>query len=253
MPARPIPVTDVDLIEIFSSVQGEGPYLGYRQLFIRFAGCNLNCDYCDTPFKRVPECQVETAPGSETFNLWSNPVTGQQVESLVRDWSNSFPGLHHSISLTGGEPLLQHEVLSHWLPILKAYLPIYLETNGTLPGALIELLPLIDYISMDIKLPSISGQGALWDQHREFLQIAKQKQLFVKVVINSQTAEDELLQAARLVADTSPESAFILQPYTGSHGIDVSTQTLLTMQRSVSRIHPNTRVIPQTHTFLGVL
>ena len=36
--------------EIFASIQGEGPYVGVKQLFIRFCACNLNCDYCDTPF-----------------------------------------------------------------------------------------------------------------------------------------------------------------------------------------------------------
>ena len=36
--------------EIFSSIQGEGPVVGYKQLFIRFCGCNLNCNYCDTVF-----------------------------------------------------------------------------------------------------------------------------------------------------------------------------------------------------------
>ena len=38
--------------EIFSSIQGEGPIVGYKQLFIRFCGCNLHCDYCDTEFQQ---------------------------------------------------------------------------------------------------------------------------------------------------------------------------------------------------------
>jgi organic radical activating enzyme len=246
-------VTDADLIEIFSSIQGEGPLIGYRQLFIRFAHCNLACDYCDTPFKAVPQCQIETAPGSETFDSWPNPVSERKIAKLVEDWTTAQPALHHSISLTGGEPLLHREVLSDWLPRLRQYLPVYLETNGTLPEQLESLLPLIDFISMDIKLPSIAGQGALWDRHRDFLRIARRKQCFVKVVIDPRTPLAEVLKAAQLVADTAPQSDFILQPYTGPAGIEISTQALLETQQAVAALHPRVRVIPQTHNFLGVL
>ena len=42
--------TEVKIKEIFESIQGEGPFVGVNQLFLRFCGCNLNCNYCDTDF-----------------------------------------------------------------------------------------------------------------------------------------------------------------------------------------------------------
>ena len=43
----------VKIKEIFTSIQGEGLFIGYKQLFIRFCGCNLSCNYCDTDYRTV--------------------------------------------------------------------------------------------------------------------------------------------------------------------------------------------------------
>ena len=65
-----------NLIEIFSSVQGEGKYVGCRQIFIRSAECNLNCAYCDTNFKRAAFCNVETFAGIITRKIfYYKPLT----------------------------------------------------------------------------------------------------------------------------------------------------------------------------------
>ncbi|MCK5912864.1 MAG: 7-carboxy-7-deazaguanine synthase QueE, partial [Desulfuromusa sp.] len=118
-----------DLIEIFSSIQGEGVLVGCRQIFLRFPDCNLNCHYCDTNFLRSDTCQVEISPGSGQQDSRDNPLDFDSVKKLVVAWNSELLGAHHSISITGGEPLLHSQLLSSWLPELKKILPIYLETN----------------------------------------------------------------------------------------------------------------------------
>ena len=72
--------------EMFVSVQGEGPYVGYRQLFVRFPKCNLNCIYCDTPkeWENDKKCHVEKAPGSGEFEEIDNPLS-----VVAGDWISS--------------------------------------------------------------------------------------------------------------------------------------------------------------------
>ena len=149
-----------DLIEIFSSVQGEGDLIGRSQVFIRFMGCNLACEYCDTNAGIDADiCRMELTPGRLDFQELANPVDMQTVIALLQRWESGWPNVHHSISLTGGEPLLHVDLLHAWLPQLRAHLlPIHLETNGVLPlrsGKGYKARSTT--ISMDIKLPSSSG------------------------------------------------------------------------------------------------
>ncbi|MCK5782821.1 MAG: 7-carboxy-7-deazaguanine synthase QueE, partial [Desulfobacterales bacterium] len=100
MPTQPIP--KADLVEIFSSIQGEGTLVGCRQVFLRFSGCNLNCHYCDTNFQKTATCQVEKNPGSGKQESVENPLGFTRVKSLITAWTSELPGAHHSISITGG-------------------------------------------------------------------------------------------------------------------------------------------------------
>ena len=107
----------VKVKEIFASIQGEGPYVGYKQLFVRFCNCNLKCNYCDTEF---------------SSNSGFIEICPNELAQKVNEYKNV-----HSVSLTGGEPLLSVEFLRDFLPLVNK--KIYLETNATLSDKFLEI------------------------------------------------------------------------------------------------------------------
>lgn len=243
-------VTEGLLIEVFSSIQGEGVLVGSRQIFVRMAGCNLACAYCDTQFLPSATYRVEQTPGGVVSEERPNPASIASVHELIDRWQRLLP--HHSLNLTGGEPLLQDEVLRGWLPTLSRILPIHLETNGTLPARLPPLLPHLAWISMDIKLASLTGQATPWAEHRRFLALAAKVSGQVKIVIGPQTPREEIEQTAELVRQLAPGMPLVLQPVSnGSERFEAAQ--LLRIQAWAMKIHGDVRVIPQTHRFLGVL
>src|SRR5574344_2769605 len=98
--------------EIFTSIQGEGLYIGVKQLFIRFCGCNLHCTYWDKDKEVNENCM--------NFS----------VEDLIEYIKKFNLKTIHSVSLTGGEPLLWADFLKSFLPLMNN--KIYLETNATM-------------------------------------------------------------------------------------------------------------------------
>jgi len=245
----------VYLSEIFSSIQGEGYLAGRRQIFIRLAECNLECSYCDTDHARQETCRIETGPGSAEFTRLPQPLPLQDVLQIVKVWSAKLPGAHHSISLTGGEPLLQAGSLASWLPALRRVLPIHLETNGTMHLALEQVIGQVDYVSMDMKLPSTSGcTEHLWDLHREFLRVAHGRNASVKVVIGDATVPDEIGQVCGIIADVDRLTPLFLQPLSDADGkIAINVAHMLRLQEAASARLPDVRVIPQMHRMLGAL
>ena len=248
------------LLEIFSGFQGEGPLVGERQIFLRFAGCNLRCRYCDTPASRNPKpvkCIVEENPGQRDFRGVPNPLSGQVLSNRLKKLAR--PRLHRWLALTGGEPLLQADFLAEWLPgVLSALggLRIYLETNGMLAPELTRLLPFLDYVAMDIKLPSSTGQEARWREARAFLGIlhaeGKGRAACAKAVVCTETSDEEISLAAGLVQTVAPEALLVLQPVTPRGGAEPpSPHRLLQLQELAKRQHPQVRAIPQVHRLMG--
>lgn len=129
--------------EIFESINGEGPLAGQRALFVRFAGCNIRCAYCDTAWANEPGYQ-----GTE-----------MSVEEILTEVKKA---QIRNITITGGEPLLQKEIPqlltaladegTHWIEI---------ETNGT-----VDLTPFCNIaecisFTMDYKLPGSGMEDAM--------------------------------------------------------------------------------------------
>jgi len=118
--------------EIFYSIQGEGPLMGYPTLFIRFFGCNLNCSWCDTLYAKYG-----------TFKSMNIP-------EIINLWKKNYPQIPY-ITLTGGEPLIQKNIYALMEELLLKKAIIVLETNGSIS---LKNTPKDVIKVMDIKTPS---------------------------------------------------------------------------------------------------
>src|SRR5580704_13952779 len=99
--------------EVFSGIQGEGALVGERQVFVRLAGCNIRCAYCDQPeaLERVAgPCRIEQSPGRRDWSTVASPLPIPEAATAIDRLWTALP--HHSVTLTGGEPLFQGERLS---------------------------------------------------------------------------------------------------------------------------------------------
>ena len=122
--------------QIFHSLQGETLLSGFPSLFIRLAGCNLNCRYCDTIYAKSRE-------NSKLMNVDEIVVTASLYTSI------------HHVTITGGEPLMQQETFSLIKLLCDAFFVVQVETNGSISIA--EGDRRARYI-VDVKTPSSSQE-----------------------------------------------------------------------------------------------
>ncbi|TAE59586.1 MAG: 7-carboxy-7-deazaguanine synthase QueE [Nostocales cyanobacterium] len=253
------------LVEVFSAIQGEGLNVGTRQIFIRFGICDLRCHFCDSAhtWNAPSHCQIECSPGLRDFETYSNPISSNDLIKWVE--RQNLPSLHDSISLTGGEPLLHAPFLAHFLPEVRSLtkLPIYLETGGHRPEQLEMILPYLDSVGMDLKIPSVSGESH-WPEHQQFLQkcFDANLEIFVKIIVSQRTDPGELQQAGILIKEVSENIPIFLQPVTPLTESQKFSEVpviaplpdqVLEWQALMKKFVKQVRVIPQTHKMLNQL
>ena len=100
----------LQLAEIFYSIQGEGTWTGTPAVFVRLAGCNLACDFCDTDYSMKFVASVEN------------------VVAMVREAGNDCP----MVVLTGGEPLAQAQAVDLIAALRRDGRRVHVESNGTI-------------------------------------------------------------------------------------------------------------------------
>lgn len=243
--------------EVFCSVQGEGPYVGTRQAFVRFSGCNLSCNYCDTDFTNPGTCNYEQVEGSGSFEKSPNPVSTEELEAMLQPFEKL-----HSVSLTGGEPLLHADFIEK----LNLSSPLYLESNMTLPEHARKLSRKVTYVSGDFKLPE--AIRSICPETREahventiecfrLLRKNSSRDCFCKIVINRDTRSETVNLAVEAIA--AYVSCVILQPETpigsevrNTKFTQASVQNILKLQKNLLEMI-DTRIIPQTHRMWGCL
>ena len=121
--------TQLEISELFYSIQGESSFAGYPCFFIRFAGCNLRCTYCDARY------------------TYEEPGSSYRVKQLLAE-VEQYPDV--LVEITGGEPLLQEGLYSLLDKLLQTGRTVLLETNGSLS---LDRVPEKVVKIMDVKCP----------------------------------------------------------------------------------------------------
>ncbi|HCU38028.1 MAG TPA: 7-carboxy-7-deazaguanine synthase QueE [Armatimonadetes bacterium] len=241
------------LVEVFASCQGEGMQVGAPQVFVRFAGCDLQCGYCDTAYARAaPEQCAVFLPGGDEKRL-PNPVSLQTAVNAICELADADPMLK-SVALTGGEPLLHADYIAELAPeIARRGLRIYLETAGHLPAQLEMVISAVDTVSGDIKLHETMETPVAYELMAEFWRVAVRTDAFAKVVVTDRVSLDGFRRACAALGASIRMVPVVLQPVTPTGQVrPPAPEMLWLLAREADRWFGGVRVVPQCHRLMGV-
>jgi organic radical activating enzyme len=256
------------ITEIFDSFQGEGPYAGRRQIFIRFAGCSLHCFYCDTSYAKDPHPKFCTFFGGSSMihsEKISNPMSTKAAVDCITELRTSTPDLH-SICYTGGEPLSSAAFVKEIAAEAKSMqLKNFLETSGNSAKRFDSVADYFDFASIDIKLRSHLAveerdYDNLYGNELECIRIAVDRgiETIVKVIVVKNTPVGEIEQICKDLAGL--DIKFVLQPVTAHPSMQNAdadivapdVKELFELSATAGRSLEHVMVIPQVHKVMGI-
>lgn len=175
--------------EIFISFEGEGPFVGMKTLFVRLAGCPLRCYWCDT------EYALEMIGTTHNIDELANKILDLAHKNNV-----------DKMNLTGGDPLMQLNEVRLLCEKLKGnsrnndeYIPLYLESSCYSSYAMSVLLPFIDYMKVEFKLPSskaMKNMDALINEEIKSLQLVYTSHniinYYIKIIVSEKEDYDDI-------------------------------------------------------------
>ena len=149
--------------------------------------------------------------------------------------------------------MIQHDFLKSVMRLNRmAGMVNYLETNGTLPEAYDKVQHFVDIISMDIKLPSSTGQQDFWKEHKRFLALADNKEVFLKAVVCEGTLETDLLKIIDLLKSVNRSHTLVLQADSSAASAGKIGEKMEKFKAVCAAKDIIACVIPQVHKSAGV-
>ena len=196
--------------EIFASVQGEGSWLGVPSVFVRVSGCNLRCQWCDTPYASwTPEGPVL-------------PVT--DVLEQVAQWS-----IRHVV-VTGGEPMMFDAIEELTDGLRAAGKAVTIETAGTVMRAVA-----CDLMSISPKLANSIPDDPVWsERHRMTMQnrqplaeLLTHYEYQLKFVVTSASDIQEIEALLGDLPPVEPERVFLMAEGTSADALHARERSLV--------------------------
>lgn len=236
--------TKVRVSEIFTSIEGEGIFVGKKTLFIRLSGCHLKCRWCDTKYA------LPLNSGTEYFV--------DEIKELIFKVLQPFT---FKVNFTGGEPLLQVEAVAQLADFIKKHTNVktYIESSCFDSERFDQILPYMDICKVefkteDSKIVEDNYYDNLLQNEFRCLELAVQnnKTTYIKIVVTDSTNLDSFKNLVYNISRKIKPSdimGLIIQPSYGTN--QPTVDKLMDAYDIVQPMFPEVRIIPQLHKEIG--